>query len=67
MDKTNSPPAPPLWDDVVLDVGAFSVVEFISAGALVCSIRVIGAAFRDAACAALGSNAILARKTQITK
>jgi hypothetical protein len=54
FDNTNSAPGPPF--DVVLDVGAFSVVEVIRAGALECSILVV--TFRDAACAALGSSDI---------
>lgn len=55
LERTNSAPAPPF--DVVLDVGAFNVVDAINAGpALVCTILLI--ASRDAACAALGKSAI---------
>jgi hypothetical protein len=54
LDNTNSAPGPPL--DVVLEVGAFSVVDATSAGAPVCRNLVV--AFRDAACADLGNNAI---------
>lgn len=60
LDKTNSAPGPPF------DVGAFTGVEVAvaRAGALVCSIRAT-APFRDAACAALGSNDIVAKGTTL--